>query len=158
MDVFDDDDDLLRSVWPEDNAGIMNDAIPKSLVREMREAYTCFKAKAYTATLVMVRRTLEGMCTDQGATSKKALFQKLQELQNLGKIEGRLVDWAQALRAIGNQGAHFSPTAAKREDAEDALALAEALLDYVYVFTARYKEFEQRRAAESAKSDTASTS
>jgi hypothetical protein len=94
----------------------------------------------------MVRRTLEGMCIDQG-TQKKVLFQALQELRDNGKIEGRLFDWAQALRVLGNQGAHFSKEAVSREDAADALSLAEALLNYIYVFTAKYEEFQSRRQA-----------
>ncbi|MBM4829588.1 DUF4145 domain-containing protein [Streptomyces althioticus] len=110
----------------------------------MQEARACFSAKLYTATAVMVRRTLEGMCVDQG-TSKKQLFAALGELRDSNKIEGRLFDWAQALRVLGNQGAHFSKDPVSREDAQDALELAEALLDYIYVFTAKYEEFQQRR-------------
>ncbi|MFJ8729970.1 DUF4145 domain-containing protein [Streptomyces bauhiniae] len=110
----------------------------------MREARACFAAKLYTATAVMVRRTLEGMCVDQG-TGKKPLFAALGELRDANKIEGRLFDWAQALRVLGNQGAHFSKEAVGREDAGDALELAEALLDYIYVFTAKYAEFQRRR-------------
>ncbi|MFE9907730.1 DUF4145 domain-containing protein [Streptomyces clavifer] len=41
-------------------------------------------------------------------TQKKALFQALQELRDSRKIEGRLFELAQALRVLGNQGAHFS--------------------------------------------------
>ncbi|MFE2934462.1 DUF4145 domain-containing protein [Streptomyces sp. NPDC059278] len=156
MDLFDLEDDLLQMVWPKSSAGDLNSAIPNSLIREMREAHSCFKAKAYTAAAVMVRRTLEGMCAEQGTTPKKPLFQGLKELRDSGRIEGRLFDWAQALRVIGNQGAHFSTAVVTREDAEDALALAEALLDYVYVFTARYADFEQRQASRPAKTDTAS--
>ncbi|MEU0392408.1 DUF4145 domain-containing protein [Streptomyces sp. NPDC006208] len=84
------------------------------------------------------------MCIEQG-TQKKALFQALQELRDDGKIEGRLFDWAQALRVLGNQGAHFSEESVSREDAADALSLAEALLNYIYVFTAKYEEFQNRR-------------
>lgn len=69
----------------------------------------------------------------------------LQELRDTGKIEGRLFDWAQALRVLGNQGAHFTGQDVDREDAADALALCEALLDYIYVLTIRYEEFMQRR-------------
>ncbi|MET7729639.1 DUF4145 domain-containing protein, partial [Streptomyces mirabilis] len=94
----------------------------------------------------VVRRTLEGLCIEQG-TQKKALFQALQELRDNGKIEGRLFDWAQALRVLGNQGAHFSEESVRREDAADALSLAEALLNYIYVFTAKYEEFQNRRQA-----------
>ncbi|MCX5035335.1 DUF4145 domain-containing protein [Streptomyces coelicoflavus] len=131
--------------WPSSASGPLSPSIPSAIAREMREARACFSAKLYTATAVMVRRTLEGMCVDQG-TSKKALFAALGELRDANKIEGRLFDWAQALRVLGNQGAHFSKEAVGREDAQDALELAEALLDYIYVFTAKYDEFQQRRA------------
>lgn len=131
--------------WPGGASEPLSPSIPPAIAREMREARACFSAKLYTATAVMVRRTLEGMCVDQG-TSKKVLFAALGELRDANKIEGRLFDWAQALRVLGNQGAHFSKEAVGREDAQDALQLAEALLDYIYVFTAKYEEFQQRRA------------
>lgn len=131
--------------WPSDESRSVNSNIPRPIARELREARACFRAKLYTATAVMVRRTLEGMCVDQG-TQKKALFQALRELKDADKIEGRLFEWAQALRALGNQGAHFSKEAVSREDAGDALALAEALLDYIYVFTTKYDEFQKRRS------------
>ncbi|MBV1939946.1 DUF4145 domain-containing protein [Streptomyces sp. BV286] len=130
--------------WPSSASGPLSPSIPQAIAREMREARACFSAKLYTATAVMVRRTLEGMCVDQG-TGKKPLFAALGELRDANKIEGRLFDWAQALRVLGNQGAHFSKEAVGREDAQDALELAEALLDYIYVFTAKYEEFQQRR-------------
>ncbi|MGW1097923.1 DUF4145 domain-containing protein [Streptomyces sp. NPDC002455] len=134
--------------WPSSATGPLSQSIPPAIAREMREARACFSAKLYTATAVMVRRTLEGMCFDQG-TGKKQLFAALSDLRDAKKIEGRLFDWAQALRVLGNQGAHFSKEAVGWEDAQDALELAEALLDYIYVFTAKYDEFQQRRAKSS---------
>ncbi|MFE1988281.1 DUF4145 domain-containing protein [Streptomyces mirabilis] len=146
------DGDLLERIWPEDaNGKSLSSSIPHAVSREMREAHACFKAKLYTATAVMVRRTLEGMCADQGVDRKRPLFKGLEELRDAGKIEGRLFDWAQALRVIGNQGAHFSTESVGREDAEDSLALAEAILDYIYVFTAKYEEFQKRRAVKATK-------
>ncbi|WP_158827666.1 DUF4145 domain-containing protein [Streptomyces sp. NRRL S-118] len=133
-----------QRLWPPVTA--LAPGVPTSIAREMVEARACFDANLYTAAAVMVRRTLEGMCIDQG-TQKKALFQALQELRDNGKIEGRLFDWAQALRVLGNQGAHFSEESVSREDAADALSLAEALLNYIYVFTAKYEEFQKRRQA-----------
>lgn len=133
-----------QRLWPQ--VATLAPGIPASIAREMVEARACFDANLYTAAAVMVRRTLEGLCIEQG-TQKKALFQALQELRDNGKIEGRLFDWAQALRVLGNQGAHFSEEAVSREDAADALSLAEALLNYIYVFTAKYEEFQNRRQA-----------
>ncbi|MGW5987835.1 DUF4145 domain-containing protein [Streptomyces anulatus] len=139
-----DDSNEPRRLWPQ--VAALAPGIPSSIAREMVEARACFDVKLYTAAAVMVRRTLEGMCIEQG-TQKKALFQALQELRDSGKIEGRLFEWAQALRVLGNQGAHFSEESVRREDAADALSLAEALLNYIYVFTAKYEEFQKRRQA-----------
>lgn len=138
---FDDSDERQR-LWPQ--VPTLAQDIPTPIAREVIEARACFDAKLYTAAAVMVRRSLEGMCIEQG-TKKGALFQALQELRDDGKIEGRLFDWAQALRVLGNQGAHFSEDSVSREDAADALSLAEALLNYVYVFTVKYEEFQNRR-------------
>lgn len=93
----------------------------------------------------MVRRTLEGVCSENGI-SKGPLIKALQQMAADGLIEGRLLEWAQELRVLGNEGAHFTGRRVAREDAQDALALAEALLDYLYVFSAQFAEFKKRRS------------
>lgn len=134
----------------------LNWDIPSALKSEWEEARTCFDAKAYTATVVMVRRTLEGTCKDNGVTSK-TLHKGLTELRDRGFVDGTLATWADALRVLGNQGAHYTGQAVTREDAEDALDFAEALLDHIYVFRKRFDDFMNRRNkshdAEMAKRD-----
>jgi hypothetical protein len=92
----------------------------------------------------MVRRTLEGVCAAYGI-DEKPLFSALDKMKELGLIEGRLLEWAQELRVLGNDAAHFTGKAVNRQDAEDALTLAEALMDYLYVFAAQFDEFRARR-------------
>jgi hypothetical protein len=53
--------------------------------------------------------------------------------------------WADGLRVLGNEGAHYTGSPVSREDAQDALALAEVVLEYLYVLTAQFEEFQQRR-------------
>ncbi len=136
---FEDDDPSLEFPAPRR----LSYSIPQPLRREWEEARTCFGAKAYSACVVMVRRTLEGTSADQGV-SKKNLAGALQELQKQGRIDGMLADWANALRVLGNQGAHFTGKAVSREDAEDSLAFTEALLDHIYVLRKRFEEFQAR--------------
>lgn len=135
--------------WPKQQRPL-SIQIPEALRREHEEARQCFSSKAYTATAVMVRRTLEGVCFDQGMSGAgdrpKPLFKMLEQMKDEGKIDGRLFEWAQALRVLGNQGAHFTGTSVSREDAADGLALAEALLDYLYVLSAQFNAFKARRA------------
>lgn len=117
--------------------------VPQALRQEYEEARQVFDAKAYRATLVMVRRVLEGTCQDQGA-NKRTLAASLKELEAQGKIDGMLAEWADLLRVVGNEGAHFG-SAPTREDALDALDFGEALLDHLYVLRKRFAEFKQRR-------------
>ncbi|MDT0458554.1 DUF4145 domain-containing protein [Streptomyces sp. DSM 41527] len=141
-------------VWPKQQRTLSTN-VPEALRREHEEARQCFSSKAYTATAVMVRRTLEGVCLDQGMSSggrPKPLFKMLEQMKDEGKIDGQLFEWAQELRVLGNQGAHFTFTSVSREDAADGLALAEALLDYLYVFSAQFTAFKARRAAKAAES------
>ncbi|MCX5303725.1 MULTISPECIES: DUF4145 domain-containing protein [Streptomyces] len=136
-------------IWPKQQRAL-SPKVPQALRREHEEARQCFSSKAYTATAVMVRRTLEGVCIDQGISSAgsrpKPLFKMLEQMKDDGKIDGRLFEWAQELRVLGNQGAHFTGTSVSREDAADGLALAEALLDYLYVLSAQFDAFKARRA------------
>jgi hypothetical protein len=62
----------------------------------------------------------------------------------------REIRQADELRVLRNQGAHYTGTQVSREDAADAIALCEAVLDYTYVLTARFEEFKKRRAAKPA--------
>jgi hypothetical protein len=128
-------------VYPEPHRISTN--VPGPLRREWEEARACLEAKAYTACGVMVRRTLEGTCKDQGVKAK-TLAKGLREMADNGLIDGILAEWADALRIFGNKSAHFTGEEISREDAEDSLAFAEALLDHIYVLRQRFAEFKER--------------
>jgi hypothetical protein len=127
-------------LWPQVDRRLSTE-IPESLRLEHDEARTCFKHAAYTAAVVMVRRTLEAVCREHSVTTSP-LVKALEEMKHKGLIEGRLLEWAQALRVLGNEGAHFTGRRVARQDADDALALAEAILDYLYVFSAKFNDFK----------------
>ncbi len=121
-------------------------SVPAPLRQEWDEARACLDAKAYAACLVMVRRTIEGTCQENGV-SKRNLVEGLRELHSQGLIDGTLAEWANALRLAGNKGAHYTGRPVPREDAEHALAFAEALLDHIYVLRKRFEAFKERLAA-----------
>ena len=151
-------DDLVR-VWP-NPVRPLSEAIPVALRTEQAEARKCFDAKAYTATVVMVRRTLEGICDHQGI-KEKVLQKSLLKLKENDLIDRRLFEWASELRVLGNEGAHYTGRLVSREDAADAVDFSEAMLDYMYVLTAKFNGFQKRRKAkalssqEEAKGDAA---
>jgi hypothetical protein len=61
-----------KIVWPQLDSELSS-AIPEPLRLEVGEARMCFRNGAYTATVVMVRRTLEGICAEHGLRVRRSL-------------------------------------------------------------------------------------
>lgn len=140
------DDEPFR-VYPPQERQLSND-IPERLRSTLDEARRCFRAKAYTATVAMTGRTLEGAC-DLHGVNEGVLYRSLEKMKEKGFIDGRLSEWADTLRGVRNAAAHFNDDDISRQDAEDALAFGEALLDYLYVLTARFDALKARRKPKS---------
>lgn len=136
------DDDLYRVYPPQDR--VLSSEIPGQLRQIHDEARACMRVRAYTAAVVMSGRVLEGVC-DLNDVHGRTLQDRLIKIKDMGLIDGRLWDWAEALRAVRNAAAHFNGESISRQDADDALAFTEALLDYLYVLTARFNAFKDRR-------------
>ena len=136
-------DDPIRVYPPRDRE--LSSLIPEQLRQVHEEARACFRAKAYTAAAVMSGRTLEGACATHGIKERN-LQQSLSKMKEEGHIDGRLWEWAQTLRNVRNSAAHFDSNTITKQDAEDSIAFSEALLDYLYVLTARFEALKDRRA------------
>jgi hypothetical protein len=96
-------------------------AVPKEIAQAFAEARTCFRSKTYTAAAIMCRKTLEGICSAHGVKASGSLAVQLKKLKDNGTIENRLFEWAEALRAMGNEAAHGVELAISAEDARDTL-------------------------------------
>lgn len=129
---------------PPDNR--VNPNLPTPLKLAYREAISCFNSKAYTATAIMCRKTLEGICVEHGVKGNN-LVANLKELKDKGIIESRLYEWADALRISGNEAAHDVKITTSPEDAQDILEFTNALLEYIFTFRDRFEQFKQRRSA-----------
>ena len=137
-----DEDSPYRVYPPQDRR--LSDVVPEELRAVHEEARRCFQAKAYTAAVVMSGRLLEGACEKQGV-KERTLQKSLDKMKALGIIDGRLAEWADTLRGVRNAAAHFNAETVDRQDAEDALAFSEALLDYLYVLKRRFDAMKARR-------------
>jgi Domain of unknown function (DUF4145) len=127
-------------------------AVPSHLIRDLEEAQACSEASAYTATVIMARRVLEGLCADHGV-KERTLSRALRVMASRGLLDGRLLEWADGLRVVGNLGAHRTRSSVQRQDALDALAFAEAVLTYLYVLTKQFDQFKARLEAENRQID-----
>jgi hypothetical protein len=154
---YDEWEDVVR-VFPDPPKLFSSYRIPKSVLDSLGEAEKSMQAGAYMATCVMLGRALEGLCRDvlkddtkQGgeepATKKRLmLWDGMQELHKKGHIDERLFQWSQELHAFRNLSAHPDEDfTVSRVDAEDLQIFANAITEYVYDLTDRYKEFKDRR-------------
>jgi hypothetical protein len=130
--VFPSDTIFVNPVWPEE------------IKEAFEEAKGCFKSRAYTATVIMCRKIIEGLCVLNGS-SERNLNKALLKLRDSGVIDSRLYDWADALRVSGNEAAHDLSVTFSKEDASDIIDLTSAILEYIYSFTNKFAEFKARR-------------
>lgn len=121
-------------------------AVPESIRTAFNEAATCFRAKAYTASAIMCRKALEGLCLEHGV-KERTLSANLKKLKENGVIEARLFEWAEALRTLGNEAAHGVTATISLQDAKDILEFTEALSEYVFTYRDKFEKFKNRRKA-----------
>jgi len=121
----------------------MSLSVPLKIKSSHSEAFRCFKAKAYTACVVMCRKTLEGICKEHG--SGKNLFRILKKMHNENEIDDRLFEWATALRVSGNEAAHGVDIIFEKQDAVDIMDFTEAIADYLFTYKIKLEEFQGRQ-------------
>lgn len=121
--------------------------LPKQLRECFDEALGCLRANLYASTALMCRKTLEGLCQLKGAPG--GLGVGLKRLHDNGVIDDRLFGWAEALRQDGNLAAHDLEVRVSRDDANHIVDFTEAILEYVFVLSERFQEFQELRAKRS---------
>lgn len=127
--------------------------VPNSIKTAFNEAVTCFNSKAFTASAIMCRKSLEGLCAEHGAKAAN-LSLSLKKLRDKEIIENRLFEWAEALRTLGNEAAHGVDCAISREDAGYTLDFTEALIQYVFTYQDRFQEFKDGRKSKAPDEDS----
>ncbi|MFH1081302.1 MAG: DUF4145 domain-containing protein [Pseudomonadota bacterium] len=134
----------LNRLWPKQESHVDWD-IPEIARNSLIEARICYKAKAYSASVVMSGRTLEGVCKHYSAKNK-TLSVGLKELKEKGIIDERLFKWGEELRKQRNVGAHASDEKISKEDAKDLLDFVNAICEYVFVLTEKFNKFMERKS------------
>ncbi len=124
--------------------------VPAQIDASINEAHVCFEAGAYLACAVMCRRTLETLTAHHLPKAKGTLAKRVETLHKDGVINDTLAAWAKALREDGNLAAHEPEAQLDAGDARPLLEFSEALVDFVFVLNARFKQFEERRAKRKA--------
>ncbi|MGC3998040.1 MAG: DUF4145 domain-containing protein [Anaeromyxobacter sp.] len=118
--------------------------MPPRVEESFREATRCEVAGAPLATAVMVRRTLEAI-GKEFAPDAKPLFRALHVMKDKGLISDELAQWGDALRFIGNIGAHPTDDVVTSQDAREALDFLVAIVETIYVLRPKFQAMKVRR-------------
>ena len=122
----------------------VNPNAPRDIQLAFDEACACYRAQAFTASAIMCRKTLEGICAAHGVDGR-TLFASLREMKETGLIDDRLFEWSDSLRIAGNEAAHGVGLSIEQPDAKDILEFTNAILDYLFSYRDRFEQFKRRR-------------
>ena len=133
-------------VFPQGDLRV-NPNAPPEIRSAFEEACTCYRSNAYTASAIMCRKALEGICEAHGIKERN-LNASLKKMKELTLIDERLFEWSDALRVVGNEAAHGVGVVISQPDAKDAIEFTNAILDYLFSYRDRFEQFKKRRAGE----------
>jgi len=129
----------LRVLWPLNKALL---GLPPTIDKAYKAARNVQRIDN-NAFAVLLRRVLELVCLDRGATGDN-LQQQLKSLARSNEIPDRLADMADQLRQLGNIGAHASEGEVTYTDVPILEDLCRAVLEYVYTAPKLIWQIEQR--------------
>jgi hypothetical protein len=100
--------------------------IPQVIRESFEQALDCHAHGLHIAAAIMVRRTLEEVCSDRGAQGKN-LKERIQDLRTKIVLPTELIDGMDELRLLGNDAAHV--------EAKEFSQISKAELDVAIEFT-----------------------
>ncbi len=112
------------------------DNIPDKILDAFSEAVTCHSNNCFIASAIMIRKTLEEICKDRGASGTN-LYKRLQDLGTKIVVPKELIEGMQELRLLGNDAAHIeSETFGEigKEEIEISIEFTKEILKAVYQY------------------------
>ncbi len=122
----------------------VNPKAPPEIRAAVEEGIKCYRARAFTASAVMCRKTLEGVCEAHGI-KERTLDSSLKKMLEADLIDRRLYEWSDQLRLTGNEAAHGVGIVSSAQDARDALDFTIGIIDYLFSYREQFEKFKQRR-------------
>lgn len=129
-------DGAIAVVYPAERLDFDSSGIPQPVVAAFEEAITCHAIRCFTAAAIMVRKALEELCTDRGATGPN-LKERLKTLSSKIMVPQELIEGMDHLRLLGNDAAHIESQTYQQigqEEVEIGLLFAKEVLKSVYPY------------------------
>lgn len=134
--VYDSGAGRVQVSYPSERIDFDTSSVPQPIVEALEEAITCHASRCFTASAIMVRKTLELLCKDRGATGDN-LKKRLQSLGQKVVLPNELFVGLDDLRLLGNDAAHVESQAydqVGQEEVEVGILFAKEVLKAVYQY------------------------
>jgi hypothetical protein len=112
--------------------------IPAGILKTFEEAITCHANQCFVAAAIMVRKTLEELCRERGATGKNPK-ERITALGTKVVLPAELLQGLDDLRLLGNDAAHIESQEYDKvgqEEVEVGIEFTKEVLKAVYQYSA----------------------
>jgi len=136
--------------YPPERLDFDSTNVPAAVKNAFEEAIACHSQQCFVASAVMVRKTLEELCRDKGATGNN-LKERILALGVTIILPKELLAGADNLRLLGNDAAHIESQEYRqvgKEEVELAIEFAKELLKATYQYSSLLKKFEALKKVE----------
>lgn len=136
--------------WPQEIFTKTIKDVPAHIAGAAEEAHLDLAHGAYRSAGAMARAVVEATAKEMGVTSG-SLRSKIDELRKRDLLRAAIAEAAHEVRHLGNEMAHGDfVTPVSAEEAAEALALMDEVLDEVFQSPARVKRVREAREAKRA--------
>lgn len=123
--------------YPSETIDFDSTDLPLSVIESFEEAIICHANQCYIASAIMVRKTLEELCKNRGATGNN-LKKRLEDLRGKIVLPQELLDGLDDLRLLGNDAAHIESQEYDKVGQEEvalAIEITKEVLKAVYQYS-----------------------
>ena len=114
--------------------------LPDEVAEDFKEALICYSNSCWNAFAAMTRRVLQSAATHLGSEGSTKVQQQLDDLRQMGVVEGEAFEQLKVIMLAGHDGAH--PHLPKLS-AERAAVLLELIKDALYQLFVRKAKIEE---------------
>lgn len=134
--VFEGSSRELLVSYPAERIDFDASNVPSEIVSTLEEAITCHASQCYTASAIMIRKTLEVMCSIENAEGPN-LSKRIKALGTQIVLPVELLEGLDDLRLLGNDAAHIESRVFDQigqEEVEVALEFTKEVLKAKYQY------------------------
>ncbi len=130
-------DGALLATFPPLRIDFDRSNIPDKVLVAFEEAIACHSNFCFVASAIMIRKSLDLLCSDRGATGVN-LMERIASLGNKVLIPKELIDRMSELRLLGRDAAHLEAQVfdeVGKEEVEVSMEFAKEIMKAVYQYS-----------------------